>query len=148
MVYAQLRICPGEWDAQTPLEFWDINGSLNPGQTTWPRDSQQKKGTCRIVDFAVSADQRIKLKEGKKIDKYLDLARELRKLEREGDGDINRNRCARYSHQKIKRLEDLEIRGRVVTIQTTELLRSARILRVLETWGDLLSLKRQWKTIS
>ena len=29
------------------------------------------------------------------------------------------------------------------------LLRTARILRrVLETWGDLLSLKLQWKTIS
>ena len=38
----------------------------------------------------------------------------------------------------IKGLEDLEIRGRVETIQTTALLRSARILRrVLETWGDL-----------
>ena len=36
--------------------------------------------------------------------------------------------------------EDLEIKGRVETIQTTALLRSARILRkVLESWGDLLS---------
>ena len=23
MVYAQLNICPGKWDAQTPLRFWD-----------------------------------------------------------------------------------------------------------------------------
>ena len=28
MVYAQPSTCPGEWDAQTFLEFWDINGSL------------------------------------------------------------------------------------------------------------------------
>ena len=49
----------------------------------------------------------------------------------------------------LKGLEDLEIRGRVETIHTTALLRMARILRrVLETWGDLLSLKLQWKTIS
>ena len=49
----------------------------------------------------------------------------------------------------LKDLEDLEIGGRVETIQTTALLRTARILRgVLETWGDLLSLKLQWKTIS
>ena len=35
------------------------------------------------------------------------------------------------------------------TIKTTVLLRSARILRrILKTWGDLLSLKLQWKTIS
>ena len=41
------------------------------------------------------------------------------------------------------------IGGRVETIQTTALLRTARILRrVLETWGDLLSLKLQWETIS
>ena len=49
----------------------------------------------------------------------------------------------------LKSLEDLEIGGRVETIQTTALLWTASILRrVLETWGDLLSLKLQWKTIS
>ena len=49
----------------------------------------------------------------------------------------------------LKGLEDLEIGGRVETIQTIALLRTARILRrVLETWEDLLSLKLQWKTIS
>ena len=45
----------------------------------------------------------------------------------------------------LKGLEDLEVSRRV----ETALLRTARILRqVLETWGDLLSLKLQWKTIS
>ena len=49
----------------------------------------------------------------------------------------------------LKGLEDLEIGGRGETIQTTALLRTARRLRwVLETRGDLLSLKLQWKTIS
>ena len=49
----------------------------------------------------------------------------------------------------LKSLEDLEVGGRVETIQTTALLRTARNMRrVLETWGDLLSLKLQWKTIS
>ena len=49
----------------------------------------------------------------------------------------------------LKGLEDLEVGGRVDTIQSTALLRTARILRrVLETWGDFLSLKLQWKTIS
>ena len=42
----------------------------------------------------------------------------------------------------LKGLKDLEIRGREETIQTTALLRLARIVkRVLETWGDLLSLR-------
>ena len=49
----------------------------------------------------------------------------------------------------LKGLEELEVGGRVETIQMTALLRTARILRrVLETWGDLLSLKLQWKTIN
>ena len=49
----------------------------------------------------------------------------------------------------LKGLEDLEVGGRVETIQTTALLRTASIMRrVLETWGDLLSLKLQWKAIS
>ena len=43
---------------------------------------------------------------------------------------------------------DLEIRGRFKTFQTTALLRTVRILRkVLDTWGDLFSLKLMWKTI-
>ena len=42
----------------------------------------------------------------------------------------------------LKGLEDLEVGGRVETIQMTALLRTARILRIgLETWADLLSLK-------
>ena len=45
-------------------------------------------------------------------------------------------------------LEDLEVGRRVETIQIAALLRRARILRrALEIWGELLSLKLQWKTI-
>ena len=40
---------------------------------------KKKKNICKIVDFAVSADHRIKLKERENRDKYLDLARELKK---------------------------------------------------------------------
>ena len=45
----------------------------------WTCDSQQKKKTCRIQDFAIPGDHRVKLKESKKRDMYLDLARELKK---------------------------------------------------------------------
>ena len=49
----------------------------------------------------------------------------------------------------LKGLEELEVGEWEETIQMAALLRTARILRrVLETWGDLLSLKLQWKTIS
>ena len=44
----------------------------------------------------------------------------------------------------LKGLKDLEVGGRVETIQTTSLLKTARILRrVLETCGDLLSVNLQ-----
>ena len=43
-------------------------------------NQQKKKRTCKIVDFAVPTDHRIKLKESEKKYKYLDLARELKKL--------------------------------------------------------------------
>ena len=48
----------------------------------------EKKRNCRIVDFAVAADHRINSKENKEKDKYLDLARELKKT-MDGDGDNN-----------------------------------------------------------
>ena len=43
-------------------------------------NKKKKKRTGKIVDFAVPADHRIKLKECEKRVKYLDLARELKKL--------------------------------------------------------------------
>ena len=55
----------------------------------------KKKRNCKIVDFAVPADHRIKLKECKKKDKYLDLARKLKKT---GDNYTNCNWCFWYSN--------------------------------------------------
>ena len=40
----------------------------------------KKKRTCTPVDFAVPAYHSVKMKESKKIDKYLDLAKERKKL--------------------------------------------------------------------
>ena len=42
--------------------------------------NKKKKRICKIVDFAVPADHKINLKESEKKDKYLNLARELKKL--------------------------------------------------------------------
>ena len=39
MVYAQTVICPGKWNAQTSLGFYDINRSFNLDQKTRPSDS-------------------------------------------------------------------------------------------------------------
>ena len=42
MVYTQSSVCIGKWDAQTPLGFWDTNGSPNLGQTTRPYNKEKK----------------------------------------------------------------------------------------------------------
>ena len=134
------------------MGLWHTHWSPNLSQKTRPyNNQQQKKRICKIVDFAVPADHRIKLKECEKKDKYLDLAREWKKLWNMkvtilpivigAFGTVNKG--------LLKGLEDLEVGGRVETIQTTTLLRTAWILRkVLVTWGDLRSHKLQWKTIS
>ncbi len=89
------------------------------------------------MDFAIPADHRVKLKESEKRDKYLDLAWELKKtlwnmkvtiipIVIIGFGTV--------TNGLPKGLENLEVGGRVETIQITTLLRMARILRkFLET---------------
>ena len=63
------------------MGLWHTHGSPNLGQkTTTNNNQQQKKTICKIDDFAVPADNRIELKECEKNDKYLDLARDLKKL--------------------------------------------------------------------
>ena len=85
------------------------------------------------MDFAVSADHMVKLKESKKRDKYLDLARELKKLFNIKVTMIPIVIGTVYKGL-VQGLEDLEIRGRMDTTQITASLRSARILRrVLDT---------------
>ena len=106
--------------------------------------NKKKKKICKIVDFAVPADHRLILKEIEKKDKYLDLAWELKKLwnMKITIVPIVIGALGTITKGLLKSVEDLEIGGRVETIQMTALLRTARILiQVLETWGDLLSLK-------
>ena len=113
--------------------------------------NNNKKRIYKIVDFAVPTDYRINLKESEKKDKYLDLARELKKLwnMKVTIVPIVIDALGTITKGLLKGLEDFEVGGRVETIQMTVLLWTARILRrVLETWGHLLSLKLQWKTIS
>ena len=63
--------------------LWDFNiqtDHLIPARRPDLIIINKRKRICKIVDFAVPADHRINLKESEKKDKYLDLARELKKL--------------------------------------------------------------------
>ena len=81
----------------------------------------KKKKTHRRVDFAVPADNWVNIKENEKINKFLVLELEKTKqktVEHKGNGDTN---CNWYTWNGHKRLEKLEIRGRIKTIMTTAL---------------------------
>ena len=150
MVFAQPRICV-ENDTHKLLRDFEI-------QTDYQISSRRpdliiinkKERTCRIENFAVPVDHEIKFKGWKKRDKYFEVARDLKKLWNIKVTIILILISALRTESKglVQGLEDSEITGRVETVQNTALLRSVRILRrVLETWGDLVSLKLQKKTI-
>ena len=87
------------------------------------------------MDFAVLAHHRVKLKENEKKDKYLDFARELKKLcnMKVTFIPIVIGAFGTVTKGLVQGLADSEIKGQVETIQTIALLRLTRILiRVLE----------------
>ena len=93
------------------------------------------KNQCLIVEFAIPSDSRIETKEYEKLDKYQDLARELKKL-----WNMNLQvipiiigalgTIPKDLHQRLK---EIGIETKIVELQKTVILNSARILRkVLE----------------
>ena len=116
---------------------------------------KKKRKKENLVDFAVLADHRIKLKESEKSDKYLDLARELKKLwnMKVIIIPIVIGAFGTVTKELLKGQGDLDVGGRVETIQTTVLLKTARILRrVEETCCHSISsenhqLTLMWKTL-
>ena len=79
-------------ETQTPMGFWHTNGSPNLGQTTRPYDN--KKRTCKIVDFAVPADHKIKLSTSTLLGNW-------KNVEHKSDNYTNCNWCSWYNHRRI-----------------------------------------------
>ena len=101
MVYAQPTIFP---ENETHKPFWNFeiqtDHLISPRRLSLIIINNEKKRTCKILNFAV--DYRIKLKESEKKYKYLNLVREVRKkLEHENDGDSSCNLISWYSHKRI-----------------------------------------------
>ena len=92
MVYAETSTRLGN---ETLKLLWDFEIQMDHQISASQPDLiiiNNNKRTCKIIDFAVPADHSVKLKEGEKKDKYLPLARELKKtVEHESDGDTNCN---------------------------------------------------------
>ena len=121
--------------------LWDFdihtNHQISAKRPDLIQINKEKKRTCKIVDFAVLDDNRIKLKECEKKEKYIDLVRGLKKKIWKMQVTIIPIVIGAFgtvTKGLLNGLEDLEVVGRVETIQTTTLLRTARILRrVLDT---------------
>ena len=115
---------------------WDLNMQMDHLISAGrPNLIIKKKRTSKIVNFAVPADHRIKLKEREKKNKYLNFGNR-KKLSNMKVTFMPFVIVAFGTVTKglLKGLEDLVITGREETIQTTILLTMARILRrVLET---------------
>ena len=94
-----------------------------------PRDDRIKRRIYCIVNFALPTDHKGKIKEIEERDKYLDLARELRNLCNMKLMVLPTLIGVLGTVPKVseRRLERLEIKGQIEIIQTTALLRSARI---------------------
>ena len=82
--------------------LWDFNiqtDHLIPARRSELILINKNKRICKIVDFAVLADQRINPKESEKKDKYLDLDRELKKdVEHESNDCANCDWCVRHNN--------------------------------------------------
>ena len=101
------------------LRFWDTNG-----RKTKLNLNYQDKTTCYLADFAVAADHREQRERSERLEKFLDLAKESKKLWNMKVMVILI--VAGTLGMLKKRLEELEIRGRIKTIQITALIRLAR----------------------
>ena len=93
--------------------------------------NKKKKENLNFFYLAVQANHRIKLNECEKKDKYLELARELKKLwnMQVTIMPIVIGAFWTVTIGLLQGLEDLEVGGRVDTVQTATLLRTVRIQR-------------------
>ena len=83
------------------------------------------------MDFLVLADHRVKIKESKKIDEYLDISHELKKVRNMKVLVIPMviGMLGMVPKDLERRQDEFEIKGQIENIQTIALLRMARILR-------------------
>ena len=132
MLYTETRICPGKLDKQNSLILWQWKlwipqalGEYLYLEIPLRRSNQvvvnKIKKTCELVDFAFPAKHKANVKESKKLDKYLDLARVLKHLWNKDDCYITHCWCYWFNLEVSwgKSLVKLKIWGRIETIPTT-----------------------------
>ena len=93
----------------------------------------RKNSVCKIIDFAIPYDSRVDKKEAEKIEKYQDLARDIKRLWNTQVKIVPVVIGALGTTPRLlpKRLKDIGIETRIVDLQKTAILYSARILRTV-----------------
>ena len=158
MVYAQIINRSGEWEAESSLGFWDINRSPNPGQKTKPIDSKQKKkcgenlstrGNCRPGGKSKKMGREITAKILPENKKKKKKKQEKKKKQVQNHGTASNCNWCSWNYPKKLGKEAGTVGNQKTWWDHLNLnIEIGKILRiVLETWGDLLSLRLQWKTI-
>ena len=118
---------------ETHKILWDSKIQTDHLISAWRPDLvkvKKKKRIYRNVNFVIPADHSVKLKKSEKRNKYLDLARELKKLWKMKMTvlAIVLGTLGTVTKGLVQGLEYLELRPWVETIQTASL-RSTKILR-------------------
>ena len=111
--------------------LWNFEIQTSHSISVWMPEVMliNKKKTSRLVIFAAPTDHCVKTKENEKVDEYVNLAREVKKLCNMKVTVITFLVCLLGTVPKImeKRLMEVEISGRIETILIIALLRSAGI---------------------
>ena len=91
----------------------------------------KKHHECQIIDFAISYDTRVDDKEVEKIEKYLDLARELKKVSNMKVIMVPLvvGALGTPAKELEKRLKTIGIETKITELQKTVLIHTSRILR-------------------
>ena len=93
------------WDFKVPTDY--LMSSRKPDCLI----ISKKLKNCRLVDFALPADHRVKIKENEKRGKYLNLTRELKNAKKhESNGDSNNNWSACNSPQSLGKVMYFDLR--------------------------------------
>ena len=91
----------------------------------------KKHHECQIIDFAISYDTRVDDKEVEKIEKYSDLARELKKVSNMKVIMVPLvvGALGTPAKELEKRLKTIGIETKITELQKTVLIHTSRILR-------------------
>ena len=86
---------------------------------------------CQIIDFAIPYDTRVDDKEVEKIQKYLDVVKEVKKMWNMKVTVVPLVVGALGTHAKVleKRLKNIGIETKITELQKTVLIHTCRILR-------------------